>query len=142
MQVKHAMTKKVLVVKPDTTVKEAAKVMTEHRVGSLVVMENDKVVGIVTELDIIWKVVAGNLNPEATLVKDIMTKKILTIQGDKTLEDATHMMVENNIKKLPVMEGDKLIGILTATDLISVQPKMIESLAKLILFEEKKAVAG
>jgi len=136
------MTKRVLVVKPDATVKEAAKVMTEHRVGSLVVMENDKVVGIVTELDIIWKVVAGSLNPEDTLVKDIMTKKILTIQGDKTLEDATHMMVENNIKKLPVMEGDKLIGILTATDLISVQPKMIESLAKLILFEEKKAVAG
>jgi len=142
MKVKHAMTKRVLVVKPDATVKEAAKVMTEHRVGSLVVMENDKVVGIVTELDIIWKVVAGSSNPEDTLVKDIMTKKILTIQGDKTLEDATHMMVENNIKKLPVMEGDKLIGILTATDLISVQPKMIESLAKLILFEEKKAVAG
>jgi CBS domain-containing protein len=142
MLVKDAMTKRVIVVKPDLTVKEAAKIMTEQRVGSLVVMENDKLVGIVTELDIIWKVVAGDLNPNETLVKDIMSKEVITIRSDQTLEDATHLMVEKKIKKLPVMEDDKLVGIITATDLISVQPKLIEALAKLILFQEKKPVAG
>lgn len=142
MEVKHAMTKKVMVIKPDATIKDAAKIMTKYRVGCLVVMEDNKLVGILTELDIIWKVVAGDLNSNTTKVSDVMTKKVLTIKANQTLEEATHIMVENKIKKLPVLEGNKLVGIVTATDLISVQPKMIESLAKLMLFEEKKPVAG
>lgn len=137
MLVKEAMTKNIMVVHPDTTIKDAAKIMTQQRVGSLLVVEDSKLVGIITELDIIWKVVAGDLDPKITLVRDVMTKEVITIKANQTLEDATQAMVENNIKKLPVLEGDKLVGIITATDLISVQPKMIEALAKLMLFEEK-----
>jgi CBS domain-containing protein len=136
------MTKNIMVIHPDTIVKDAAKIMTQERVGSLLVVEDDKLVGIVTELDIIWKVVAGDLDPKTTLIRDIMTKDVITVKANQTLEDATQIMVENKIKKLPVLEGDKLVGIITATDLISVQPKMIEALAKLMLFEEKKSVAG
>jgi len=142
MLVKDAMIKKVIVTKPDATVREAAKIMTKYRIGSLLVVDDEKLVGIVTELDIIWKVVAGDLNPNTTLVKDIMTKKVIAIKSNRTLEDATHVMVEKKIKKLPVLEGKKLVGIITCTDLVSVQPKLIEALAKLMLFEEKKAVAG
>jgi len=142
MLVKNAMTKRVMITKPDVTVREIAKVMTRYRIGSLLVVENDKLVGIVTELDIIWKVVSGNLDPNTTLVRDIMTKKVVAIKSDKTLEDVTHVMVERKIKKLPVLEDKKLVGIITATDVISVQPKLIEALAKLMLFEEKKLVAG
>jgi CBS domain-containing protein len=142
MLVKNAMTKNVLVVSPDTTIKDAAKIMSQQRVGSLVVMEKNKLVGIITELDIIWKVVANEMNPATTLVRDVMTRKVLTINADQTLEEATHLMVENRIKKLPVLEDNKIVGIITATDVISIQPKLIESLAKLMLFEEKKAVAG
>jgi CBS domain-containing protein len=142
MLVKEAMTKNVIVINPDTTIKDAAKIMSEQRVGSLVVVENEKLVGIITELDIIWKVVASELDPKTTLVRDIMTKKVVTISADQTLEDATQLMVENKIKKLPVVENNKIVGIITATDIISIQPKLIESLAKLMLFEEKKAVAG
>jgi len=136
------MTKRVMVTKPDVTVREIARIMTKYRIGSLLVVENDKLVGIVTELDILWKVVAGDLDPNTTLVRDIMTKKVVAIRSNKTLEDATHVMIERKIKKLPVLEGKKLVGIITATDLISVQPKLIEALAKLMLFEEKKPVAG
>jgi len=142
MKVKNAMTKKVLVTKPDISVREAAKIMTKYRVGSLVVVENNELAGIVTELDMIWKVVAGDLDPNTTLVKDIMTKKVKTIDADKTLEEAAEIMVNSQIKKLPVIENKKLVGILTATDLISVQPKLIEALAKLMLFEEHEPVAG
>jgi len=142
MKVKHAMTRKVLVTKPDISVREAAKIMTKYRVGSLVVVEENKLKGIVTELDMIWKVVAGDLDPTTTQVKDIMTKKVKTIDADKTLEEAAEIMVNNKIKKLPVLKNKKLVGILTATDLISVQPKMIETLAKLMLFEEHQPVAG
>lgn len=142
MLVKNAMTKRVMITKPDVTIRDVAKTMTKYRVGSLLVVENDKLIGIVTELDILWKVVAGDLDPNTTLARDIMTKKVVAIRSNKTLEDATHIMVERKIKKLPVLEGKKLVGIITATDLISVQPKLIEALAKLMLFEEKKPVAG
>lgn len=142
MLVKEAMTKKVIIINPDTTIKDAAKIMSQYRVGSIVVLENEKLVGIITELDIIWKVVASELDPKITLVRDVMSKNVVTINADQTLEDATDVMVENKIKKLPVIEGNKIIGIITATDIISIQPKLIESLAKLMLFEEKKSVAG
>lgn len=142
MKVKHAMTKKVLITKPDLSVREAAKIMTRYRVGSLVVVEKNKLKGIVTELDMIWKVVAGDLDPNITQVKDIMTKKVKTIDANKTLEAAAEIMVNSKIKKLPVIKNKRLVGILTATDLISVQPKMMETLAKLILFEEHEPVAG
>ncbi|MCX6821973.1 MAG: CBS domain-containing protein [Candidatus Aenigmarchaeota archaeon] len=142
MLVKEAMTKNVIVVNPDATIKDAAKIMTQQRVGSLLVIEGNKLVGIITELDIIWKVVAGDLNPKITLVRDVMTKQVVSVKANQTLEDATQIMVENSIKKLPVLESDKLVGIITATDLISVQPKMIDALAKLLLFEEKKPAAG
>lgn len=142
MLVKDAMNRRVIVVKPDTTVREAAKVMTKFRIGSLVVMEDDKLVGIITELDIIWKVVANDSDPNTTLVRDVMTKKVITIKPNKSLEDAADLMVHNKIKKLPVVEDHKLVGILTATDLISFEPKLIEGLAKLILFREEKPVAG
>jgi CBS domain-containing protein len=142
MLVKQAMTKNIIVTHPDTTIKDVAKIMTQQRVGSLLVVEENKLAGIITELDIIWKVVAGDLDPKITLVREVMTKEIITIKANQTLEDATEIMVENNIKKLPVLEGDKLVGIITATDLISVQPKLIEALAKLMLFEEKRPAAG
>jgi CBS domain-containing protein len=142
MQVKQAMTKQVLVTSPDFSVRSAAKIMAEQRVGSLVVQQDDKIVGIITELDIIWKVVANDKDPNTTTVEEVMTKKVITIRADQTLEEASALMVEHKIKKLPVLEKDKLVGIITATDLISVQPKMIEILANLLLFEEKKSVAG
>jgi len=142
MLVKQAMTKKVIATKIKTPVRDVAKMMTKYRVGSVVVLDGDKIAGIITELDIIWKVVSADLNPNMTKVEDIMTKKVVTIEANKSLEDATALMVENNIKKLPVVDKGKLVGIITATDLISVQPKMIEDLAKLLLFEEKKEIAG
>jgi len=142
MLVKQAMTKQVLVTNPNATIRAVARVMAEHRVGCLVVLENDKIVGIITELDIIWKVVANDKDPSTTTVADVMSKKVVTVQANQTLEEASALMVEHEIKKLPVLEKDKLVGIITATDLISVQPKMIETLANLLLFEEKKSVAG
>jgi CBS domain-containing protein len=136
------MTKKVIATKIKTPVRDVAKLMTKYRVGSVVVLDGDKIAGIITELDIIWKVVSADLNPNMTKVEDVMTKKVVTIEANKSLEDATALMIEHNIKKLPVVDKGKLIGIITATDLISVQPKMIEDLAKLLLFEEKKEIAG
>jgi len=143
MFVKRAMNRKVFVANPDVTVKEAAKIMTQYRIGSLIVMEDKKIVGIITELDILWKVVAGGLDPETTQIKDVMTKNVITVQANQTVEEAAELMVENEVKKLPVLDNHKLVGIVTATDLISFQPKLIDALAKMLLFrEDQTKVAG
>ena len=142
MLVKDAMNRRVIVIKPDATVREAARIMTKFRIGSLIVMEDENLIGIITELDIIWKVVANDLNPNTTLVRDVMSKEVVTVKPDQSLEDAAELMVRRKIKKLPVVEDHKLVGILTATDLISFEPKLIEGLAKLMLFREEKPVAG
>ena len=142
MLVRDAMNRKVIAIKPTATAREAAQIMTKYRIGSLLVMEDEKLLGIVTELDILWKIVAKNRDPETTLVNEIMTKEVITIKPDQTLEEAAQIMVEKRIKKLPVVENDKVVGIITATDLISIQPKLIEALAKLLLFTEKKPIAG
>jgi len=143
MKVKNAMNRKVFVANPDVTVKEAAKIMTHYRIGSLIVMEDKKVIGIITELDILWKVVAGGLDPETTQIKDVMTKNVITVQANQTVEEAAELMVEKKVKKLPVLDDHKLVGIVTATDLISFQPKLIDALAKMLLFrEDQTKVAG
>jgi len=143
MLVKRAMNRKVFVANPDVTVKEAAKIMTQYRIGSLIVMEDKKIVGIITELDILWKVVAGGLDPETTQIKDVMTKNVITVQANQTVEEAAELMVEKKVKKLPVLDDHKLVGIVTATDLISFQPKLIDALAKMLLFrEDQTKVAG
>lgn len=136
------MNPRVVVSKPEITVKEAAQIMSKFRIGSLIILENEKIIGIVTERDVLRKVVATGLDPSTTRIKEIMTKDVITIEADKSIDDACSLMVENNIKRLPVMDGKKLVGIITVTDLISVQPKMIESLAKIMLFAEKRSIAG
>jgi len=116
--------------------------MTKLNIGSLVILEEKKIVGIVTETDFISKIIAKALDSEHTTIEEIMIKEVVTIEAGKELEDACSLMVEHEIKHLPVLEKGSLIGILTATDLISVQPKLIENLAKLMLMKPAQAVAG
>ena len=72
-----------------------------------------------------------------------MTKNVITVQANQTVEEAAELMVENEVKKLPVLDNHKLVGIVTATDLISFQPKLIDALAKMLLFrEDQTKVAG
>jgi CBS domain-containing protein len=107
-------------------------------------MDEDKVVGIVTESDIIGKVVAANKDPERLRLQDIMSRNIISATPDETIEDAAEKMVENKIKRLPVLEGEKLVGIITATDLISFEPKIIETLSELFSMKSQigRTIAG
>jgi CBS domain-containing protein len=85
----------------------------------LVVVEGKKIAGIITERDILTKVTATGKSSERVYVKDIMTTKVLTITSDRFLDDAIHIMILNNIKKLPVVEGNQLVGIVTSTDIVA-----------------------
>ena len=142
MLVRDAMNPKVIVASKDISIKEAARIMTKFKIGSLIILEDEDITGIITESDIIRKIVATGLDPSNTLVEQTMTKDVITVDSDKDISDAVHMMVEHKIKRLPVLDDGKLVGILTTTDVIAVEPKMIEALAQVMLFSEKQMVAG
>jgi len=133
MNVKDAMNKDVKTCRPDSTVKEAAVEMNKYNIGSLVVVSGTgQVVGIMTERDILTDVVAQGKNASDVKVEDIMSTHIITVSPDKSLEDAADIMTRNHIKKLPVVDHGKLVGIITATDLIAVEKNLIEKIAFLL----------
>ncbi len=143
MLIKDIMRKDVQTIRPDATVREAAEIMSEHKVGSVVVISGGgKLVGILTERDIIYDVVATPLIPEKTKVEEIMTKEVISISPERTLEDAADLMVEKKIRKLPVIEGHKLVGIVTASDLITYEEKLIEKISELLIRTPVKRIGG
>ena len=141
--VKDIMNTDVKTIKPDENVQKAAEIMKEFRIGSLIVITGTKLVGIVTERDIMNGVVAEDKVPSEVKVEDIMTKEVIMVSPEMGIDEAVDLMREKKIKKLPVVSSDKLIGIVTVTDIITAEPKMLKQLGTLMLFAKaKKPVAG
>jgi CBS domain-containing protein len=132
MLVRHVMNRNVVTAKLNITLREAAAVMSKLNIGSLIILdENEKISGIVTSTDILKAIAAGK-DVEETLVEEVVSKPVITIEPDKSIEDAVNIMLEHKIKKLPVVEEGKLVGIITASDIITIEPKLIENIAALI----------
>jgi CBS domain-containing protein len=131
MLVKDVMNKNVVVAKSDVTVREAAKVMNKFQIGSLVVLKEDNIAGIVTERNIL-QAVANGKDPDSTTAEEIMSKNPVTIDPDEDVKAAVDLMTKHKIKKLPVVEDKKIKGIITASDIVVVEPKLIASVANLI----------
>ncbi|RJF97276.1 CBS domain-containing protein [Noviherbaspirillum saxi] len=108
----------VYTIAPTDTVLEAIKRMAERSIGALLVMEGDRVVGIVTERDYARKVILkGRASPD-TPVRDIMTSSVMYVRPDTTNEQCMALMTENRLRHLPVMEGEKLVGLISIGDLV------------------------
>ena len=142
MQVKDVMVKDVKTIEAGFSVKDAAKKMTEFRVGSLIVTDsNGRMLGIITDRDILLTIVSGK-RPQ-TKVDDVMTKNVYFVKPTDDIGDAVDIMIKNGIKKLPVIDKSALIGIITMTDIAAAEPKLLEQLSQLMLFGQKqKFVAG
>ena len=133
MLVQDIMTKDVVSIDCNKTIYDACKLYKDKRVGCLVVMDNDILVGIVTERDIIERAILQDKPPTETKIKDIMSSNIKIIHALASLEKASQIMKENNIKKLPVILNNKIVGIVTQTDIsdtIDVYSEAFENLAK------------
>jgi len=124
--VKEAMKTNLAVVKPSITVIEAAKIMKKRKIGNVLVVQNNQPVGILTESDILKKVVAEGKNPSDVLVKDVMSTPILITDPYVSLEEAMKKMTKCNVRRLPVIEDDKLIGIITLKDISRMSPILRE----------------
>jgi len=106
------------VVSRNQTVLEAAKLMAEKRIGAVPVVEESRVVGIFSERDIMTRVVAKNLNPQNTLVEQVMTKDLIVGSPEEEIEQIMKRMQAGNIRHLPIVSGETLIGILSLRDLL------------------------
>ena len=116
--VKDIMTKSVISVDSGITVNEAAKMMEDAKVGAVIVMENNTPVGIVTDRDFAVKIVA-HAYQITTPVKQIMSSPLIATGPDETVLMAADLMYSRDIRKLPVIDNDKVVGIITATDLVN-----------------------
>ena len=106
------------VVSKEETVYEAAKLMMEKRIGAVPVLEGGRVVGIFSERDIMNRVVARNLNPQKTTVEQVMTKDLIVGSPEEDISQILARMKQANIRHLPIVEGDKLVGIISFRDLL------------------------
>ncbi len=118
-QIEEIMNKEVATAKPDDRLVDAAKTMLERKIGCVVVVEREKVVGIVTESDLI-RCAASGLDPNRELVRDVMKSPAVTCTPEAPVEEAYAHMRKNNIRHLPIVgEDGALVGIVTMKDLIS-----------------------
>jgi CBS domain-containing protein len=124
--VKEVMTKEVVTVSPKDTIAKAAKLMSSHRVGCLVVIQDGSPIGVITERDILTKVVGLDLKPSKVLVGEVMSSPPITIGPEVSVTEAARLMKKHEIRRLPVVNEGKLVGIVTASDLASVIPEMAE----------------
>ena len=126
VKVVDAMTESPIIVNSKRSITYCAKKMLDSNVGSILVKEGEELLGILTEKDLVDKVVSKELNTSKTKVEEIMTKKesIVTISPSKDLYEAIVLMNEEGRRRLPVVDGEKVIGLLTYKDVLKLQPDL------------------
>lgn len=117
-KLRKIMVEKVVTIAPSATVKQAAELMNMHEIGCLVVVDHEKPVGILTERDMLKRIICESRQPKTTRVANLMSKPLITASPDMRAGDAAKLMFERNIKKLPVVENGRLAGLITLTDLL------------------------
>lgn len=126
----------VLAIGPTVTVLDALKLMAEHNVGAVLVVEDGKLVGILTERDYARKVALQGKRSVDTLVRDVMSTSVITINPDWRAEQCMVLMDEKHIRHLPVLDGDRLVGVVSIRDavraIIDEQQFTIEALERYI----------
>jgi CBS domain-containing protein len=118
MEIRQVMTDKVSFVGPDTRIPEVARIMRDEDIGSTPVVEDDRLIGMVTDRDIVVRVVAEDKDPRAVTARAAMSPKILYCFDDQSVEDVLENMGDNQIRRLPVVNRDKrLVGVVSLGDL-------------------------
>lgn len=123
--VADVMTKSVISVDASMTINETAKMMEDAKVGAVIIMENNTPVGIVTDRDFAAKV-AAHAYEISSPIKQIMSSPLLSINSDESVRNAADLMHERRVRKLPVISDDKVVGIITATDIVNLLAVCVE----------------
>lgn len=139
------MVRDVVTLDAKQNAKNAARIMTKFGISGVIVQNEKDIVGILTERDILTRVVASGQNPEDIIVKDIMTEPVIVVSPLMPLEKAVGIMFQEKIKKLPVVAKDEdlvqLVGILSLTDIARLHPQLLEGIRALSQMNELEAEA-
>jgi CBS domain-containing protein len=115
--IKEVMTRDVRACEPNATVAEAAKLMAQEDVGPVPIVEDGRLAGLVTDRDIVVRVVAEGRDPNTTTVGEIASTELVTVSPDNDLDEALKLLAERQVRRLPVVEGDRLVGIVAQADI-------------------------
>jgi len=130
-RVKDVMVTNVVTIDAGVNLRKAVERMNSHELGCLVVLERGSFVGILTERDVLERVVVKGRNPDETLVGDVMSKPLIVVDPDASLEEAVKLMFDRRIKKLPVVKNEQLVGLVTMTDIARIHAEMVEYIKSL-----------
>lgn len=129
MLVKDVMTSPVITIDEDESVNKAALLMEQHNVGCIIVTgKQGKPLGIITERDLVTRVLAKNAQPSKLAAKEVMTSPLITVDPDEKLSEAARRMSRLNIRRFGVMYKGNLVGVVSSKDILAVTPELIESI--------------
>jgi signal-transduction protein with cAMP-binding, CBS, and nucleotidyltransferase domain len=141
MLVKDIMSSPVITTDEDATANRAAQLMDKHGVGCIVVTSKDgKPLGIITEKDLVSRVLAKNIKPDSLKVREVMTSPLITIEPSEKINDAARRMSRLNIRRLGVVYKGQLVGILSSKDILAVMPELIEITQERALIEGENMI--
>jgi CBS domain-containing protein len=130
------MSKEVITIDEYATVKEAADIMNQAEISSIIATRKGKAIGIITERDLLKRIVAEGKNAKKTKVKNIMSSPLITISPNTDVEEAARLMFEKKIKKLAVIDQNRLVGLVSLTDIARAQPSITKVLQKLAAMQD------
>lgn len=120
------MVKRVITTKKQATVEDAVKLMNKYEIGCLVVIENGKPIGIITERDLLKRVLARSKELRNVTVMEVMSTPLISTTPNTEIEEAAKLMFQKKIKKLPIVKKEKLLGLVTLTDILRIHPQLIK----------------
>jgi CBS domain-containing protein len=132
MKTEDVMTREVITLDENVSAKKAAEIMAQEGVSAIIATSEGKAVGILTERDILKRIVAEDKNSIETKVKEIMSSPLVTIEPSADLEEAAHIMFEKKIKNLPVIKDNRLIGLISLQDICKLQPQVLGMLKQIM----------
>ena len=132
LKAEDVMVREVVTIDENVSVKEAADIMSEQGISSVLVTREGRATGILTERDILKRIVAEDKNSKKTKVKDIMSSPLVVIAPNTDLEEAARLMFDNKIKNLPVIDKNRLVGLVSLTDICRLQPEILKILRQTI----------
>jgi len=128
VEIGDIMVNKVVKVDPNVSVRDAARLMNRHEIGCLIAVKKGNALGIITERDLLKKIVEQARNPEKTKVRQIMSKRLFVGSPHMEIADAVRLMLQKKIKKLPIVEDGRMVGLVTLTDIARttrIEPQMV-----------------
>ena len=131
MQLRDIMKRDVISVFPDSTITEAARMMEEHNIGCVLVVKDGQAKGILTDRDIVLKVIAKGSDPTLTKTADVMQPHVISASPDTDILDASRLMTLHHVRRLPIQEAGQLLGIVSVMDLARVIQEEVDNLFSL-----------